>query len=228
MPRTSEIRNNKSSEMVIPFIIDIIENEKELLVFREYIEGKSLEEVLEENGAQSEENVIEWAKELCSMLMYLHTRIPAHIYRDMKPANVILTMDNHVKVIDFGIVRMYDPKKSMDTCALGTKGYAAPEQYGGSRQTDVRTDIFGLGMTLHHLVTGVDPKLPPYDVKPIREINPSLSKGLEYIISKCTEPDPDKRYQNCMELLRDLEDYKDLPKSKGLFEKTFWEKIKRK
>lgn len=141
----------------------------------------------------------------------------------MKPANVILKLDGTIKFIDFGIMRVYKQNQNTDTCTLGTKGYAAPEQYGG-RQTDARTDIFGLGMTMHHLVTGVDPKQPSYQVKPIREINPSLPKGLEYIISKCTELDPDNRYQNVNELMNDLNDYMNLSKPKGLFKRLFGKK----
>ena len=107
-----------------------------------------------------------------------------------------------------------------DTCCLGSKGYAAPEQFGG-RQTDARTDIFGLGMTMFRLITGINPVEPPYEVKPIRQINPELPRGMEYIISKCTQPDPDKRYQSCDELINDLDNYASLNKPKGLFGKLF-------
>ena len=106
---------------------------------------------------------------------------------------------------------------------MGTKGYAAPEQYGGCQQTDARTDIFGLGMTMHHLVTGVDPNQPPYETKPICQINPDLPKGLEYIISKCIQPNPDDRYQNCDELMDDLNNYMNLPK-KSFLGKLFGKK----
>lgn len=106
---------------------------------------------------------------------------------------------------------------------MGKQMCAAPEQFGGS-QTDARTDIFGLGMTLHHLVTGVDPRESPYETKPIYQINPSLPKGLEYIISKCTQLNPNDRYQNCDELMADLIDYMNLPKSKGVLRKLLGKK----
>lgn len=211
----------KLSHPAIPLVVDILEDSDSIFIVREYIEGQSLKQIVTDCGALAEEQVIEWAKELCDMLAYLHNQTPPHIYRDMKPANIVLMKDNHVKVIDFGIVRLYDESKRGDTCCLGTKGYAAPEQFGGMGQTDARTDIFGLGMTMHHLVTGCDPNEPPYEVKPIREINPSLSKGLEYIITKCIAPNPDNRYQSAKELLDDLNNYKNLPKPKGLFEKLF-------
>lgn len=214
----------KLSHPTIPVVVDIWEDNDSIFIIREYVEGQSLKQIVNDFGAQPEEMVIEWAKELCGMLSYLHNQTPPHIYRDMKPANVILMKNQHLKVIDFGIVRLYDESKREDTCCLGTKGYAAPEQYGGYGQTNARTDIFGLGMTMHHLVTGNDPTQPPYEIKPIREMNPSLSKGLEYIISKCIEPNPDNRYQSAMELLDDLNNYRNLPKSKGLLEKLFGKK----
>lgn len=141
----------------------------------------------------------------------------------MKPHNVILTTDGTVKFIDFGIMRTYKTNRKNDTCCLGTKGYAAPEQYGGS-QTDARTDIFGLGMTMFRLVTGVDPNEPPYEIKPIRSVNPNLPKGLEYIISKCIRPNPAERYQSCDELMLDLNNYLNLPKPKGIMGKLFGKK----
>ena len=171
-------------------------------------------------GAQPADKVIEWGKQMCSALGYLHSQNPPLIYRDMKPANVILKPDGAIKFIDFGIMRAYKPNQSSDTCCLGTKGYAAPEQFGGS-QTDARTDIFGLGMTMFRLVTGVDPIEPPYEIKPICMINPSLPKGLEYIISKCIQPNPNERYQSCDELMADLNNYLSLPKPKGIFSKIF-------
>lgn len=208
---------------LIPEVVDFIEEEDSVLVFREYVEGETLEQIVQRDGAQPAEKVIEWAKEICEMLTYLHSRNPAHIYRDMKPSNVLLTTEQRIKVIDFGIVRMYDPEKTKDTYSLGTIGYAAPEQYG-SRQSDARTDIFGLGMTMHHLVTGEDPKMPGYQAVPICRINPELPKGLEYIISKCIEPNPDDRYQSGTELLKDLNDYKSLPRRKSIADKLFAKK----
>ena len=213
----------KLNHPAIPKVVDIGENDESIFIVREYIEGVTLESVVRECGAQSADKVIKWSKELCDMLSYLHNLKPPHIYRDMKPANVILMPDNHLKVVDFGIVRIYDLMKNRDTCWLGTKGYAAPEQYGGCQQTDARTDIFGLGMTMHHLVTGVDPKQPPYETKPICQINPDLPKGLEYIISKCIQPNPDDRYQNCDELMDDLNNYMNLPK-KSFLGKLFGKK----
>ena len=194
----------------LPSIIDVIDTDDTFLIVMDYIEGNSLSSALEEYGAQPQEYVIEWAKQLCDVLGYLHTRTPAIIYRDMKPANVMLKPDGNLTLIDFGTAREYKEKNLADTTCLGTIGYAAPEQFGGMGQTDARTDIYCLGATLYHLVTGCNPSEPPYEMKPIREINPSLSSGLEKIILKCTQRNPDDRYQSCAELMYALEHYEEI------------------
>lgn len=190
-------------------IVDIIDNGNVIYIIEDYIEGETLSTVLENNGAQPQELVIEWAMQICEALEYLHTRKPPIIYRDMKPANVMLKPEGNIKVIDFGIAREYKDQSLADTVSLGTKGYAAPEQFGGKGQTDARTDIYCLGVTLYHLLTGQNPCEPPYEIYPIRHWNPQLSAGLETIIQKCTQLNPDDRYQSCAELLYALHHYEE-------------------
>lgn len=192
----------------LPSIVDVIEDDETFLIVMDYVEGHSLSKALEEYGAQPQEHVIDWAKQLCDVLGYLHSREPAIIYRDMKPANIMLN-DSKVTLIDFGTAREFKEKNLADTTCLGTIGYAAPEQFGGMGQTDARTDIYCLGATLYHLVTGHNPSEPPYEMKPIRQINPSLSTGLEKIIQKCTQKNPNERYQSAAELMYALEHYKE-------------------
>lgn len=196
----------------LPAIIDVIETDGTFLIVMDYIEGKPLSDALTENGALPQEMVIDWAKQLCDVLGYLHTRKPAVIYRDMKPANVMLKPDGKITLIDFGTARKFKETNIADTTCLGTIGYAAPEQFGGEnqRQTDARTDIYCLGSTLYHLVTGHNPCEPPYEMYPIRYWNSNLSEGLEKIILKCTQKNPDDRYQSCDELLYDLEHYNEI------------------
>ena len=200
----------KLSHPSLPSIVDVIEDESTFLIVMDYIQGNPLSRALEEYGAQPQVHVIEWAKQLCDVLGYLHTRTPAIIYRDMKPANVMLKPDGNVTLIDFGTAREFKEKNLADTTCLGTVGYAAPEQFGGMGQTDARTDIYCLGATLYHLVTGMNPCEPPYEIRPIREINPSLSGGLEQIILKCTQRNPQDRYQSCAELMYALEHYDEI------------------
>lgn len=186
----------------LPRIVDIIDDSETIYVVMDYIEGESLDKILLEYGPQPEEIVIDWAKQLCDVLGYLHSK--KIIYRDMKPANVMLKPEGNLKVIDFGIAREYKEQNTADTTVLGTKGYASPEHYG-ARQTDARSDIFTLGMTLHHLLTGVDPRSPDYIYASVRQWNPQLSDGIEAIIDKCTAISPEDRYQSCAELMYDLE-----------------------
>ncbi len=200
----------KLSHPHLPSIIDVIDTDDSFIIIMDYVQGNSLDKALKEFGAQPQEDVIEWAKQLCDVLGYLHTREPAIIYRDMKPANVMLKPDGNISLIDFGTAREHKAAKVEDTTCLGTRGYAAPEQYGGMGQTDARTDIYCLGATIYHLVTGLNPSEPPYEIRPIRQIDPTLSGGLEKIILKCTQNDPNDRYQSCAELMYALEHYNEI------------------
>lgn len=205
----------------LPSIIDVIDGDGSFLIVMDYIEGNSLSKALE-SGAQSQDDVIEWSKQLCDVLGYLHSRKPPIIYRDMKPANVMLKPDGNVSLIDFGTAREFKSSSVEDTTCLGTMGYAAPEQYGGHGQTDARTDIYCLGATMYHLVTGHNPSAPPYEMYPIRQWNPMLSSGLEEIIIKCTQKNPDDRYQSCAELLYALDHYQDLDIENKRKQKRKW------
>ena len=196
----------------LPSIVDIIENSETLLIVMDYIEGNTLEYVLKEQGILSQKLVVSWAKQLCEVLIYLHTRTPPIIYRDMKPANIMLKPDGKIVLIDFGIARKFKKDSSTDTICLGTRGYAPPEQFKGSgqKQTDPRSDIYCLGATLYHLLTGHNPCDPPFEMYPIKKWRKSLSDGLEKIILKCTQENPENRYQTCEELLYALEHYNEI------------------
>lgn len=195
----------------LPRIIDVQEEVDSYIIIMDFVEGISLDKAMEtEGGALPQEDVLQWAIQLCETLHYLHTKDPPIIYRDMKPHNIMRRPDNTIALIDFGTAREYKDGNAADTIALGTKGYAAPEQFmdpnGKVQQTDARTDIYALGVTLHQLLTGKNPTLPPYEFRPIREYDPTLHEGLETIIQRCIQPDPDKRYQSAAELQVDLMD----------------------
>ncbi len=194
----------------LPSVIDIIDYDDSILIVMDYIEGNTLKKAVDEYGPQPQEVVIEWAKQLCDVLGYLHSQNPPVIYRDLKPGNIMLKPDGTIVLIDFGTARKYNSENIDDTIPLGTRGYAAPEQFGGHGQTDARTDIYCLGTTIYHLVTGMNPNEPPYEIRNIRYWDESLSSGLEQIVAKCTQLDPEKRYQNTNELLFALEHYDEL------------------
>lgn len=191
----------------LPSIVDVIDTEDSFLIVMDYIEGKSLQSVLKSNGAQPQDLVVEWGKQLCDVLSYLHNQPQPIIYRDMKPANVMLKPDGNVMLIDFGTARRFKNRAMVeDTTCLGTRGYAAPEQFGGRGETDARTDIYCLGATMYHLLSGHSPADPPYEIKPLSYWDPSFAgKGFEKIINKCCQPDPEARYQTCEELMYALE-----------------------
>ena len=194
----------KLNHPALPRIVDIEQDEKNLYIIEDFIEGTPLDKQLQTRKSFDEATVIEWAKQLCNILYYLHSQKPNPIiYRDMKPSNIIVSADNTVKVIDFGIAREFKKDSGSDTSYMGTRGYAAPEQYGTS-QTDARTDIYSLGVTMYHLLTGKSPNEPPYEFKPLRMVDKSFSEGIEFIVNKCVQNNPANRYQNTTELLHDL------------------------
>ncbi|MCI6041911.1 serine/threonine protein kinase [bacterium] len=209
------------SHKYLPSIVDIIDDGDNFLIVMDYIQGKSLHTILKESMEQegkpiSIEDTISWGKQLCDVLYYLHTRSNPIIYRDMKPANIMLRPNGEIALIDFGTARVFKNGNSEDTTCLGTPGYAAPEQYGGKGQSGPQTDIYCLGATLHHLITGRNPAATPFNFPRITQCRPALLEkssrewrntllGLEMIIEKCTKYEMKDRYQSCAELKYDLE-----------------------
>jgi len=174
----------------------------------DYIEGQTLQEILDQTaGLLPEAAVLRWAGQLCDVLDYLHKQHPPIIFRDLKPANVMLDRSDTVKLIDFGIVRFFKPGKTTDTLRMGTMGYAPPEQYEGRGQTDARSDIYSLGATLHHLLTKRDPtQHPPFSFNsaPPRSLNPAVSPHVEAAITKALAYDRVDRFQSAPEMKRAL------------------------
>jgi WD40 repeat protein len=134
----------------------------------DFIEGETLEAYLDKRGSKllPLEEILAIGLQLCSVLDYLHTRQPPIIFRDLKPANIMLTPLGHIYLIDFGIARHFKLGQSKDTTALGSSGYAAPEQYGKA-QTTALSDIYALGATLHQLLTGDNPADSPFHFAPL-------------------------------------------------------------
>lgn len=210
----------KLNHRSLPRIVDIIMTDDILYIIEDYFEGKSLKELIKHRELCTEFNVINWGIQLCEILVYLHGLKPNPIiYRDMKPGNIIINNDNEVKLIDFGIAREFKFDQDSDTTFIGTIGYAAPEQYRVGSRTDERTDIYGLGMTLHHVLTGVNPVEYPDRFGQIRAVNSSFSSFVKKILSRCVEPDPADRYQTASELLEDLRGAHDPVTNRGLLGK---------
>ena len=154
----------------LPRVADVFEYNHRHYLVMELIDGQTLGQLLDEaDGPLPEKDVVEWGAQLCRVLAFLHTRNPPIIYRDLKPDNIMLdATSGRIKLIDFGIARRFKGDKRSDTLMLGTRGYAAPEQFG-KRESDARTDLFALGATLHHLLTHENPgsrrlfEFPPLD-----------------------------------------------------------------
>ncbi len=161
----------------------------------EYIEGMTLDEYLEHNNAPfPERRVLGWARQLCDVLDYLHSQQPPIIFRDMKPGNIMLMRNGRVKLIDFGIARFFRHASSQDTQLLGTPGFAPPEQYGKA-QTDERSDIYSLAMTLFQLMTFTLSE-KGFGLHDVQSVNPEISLPVARALEKATALSPEDRFQS--------------------------------
>jgi serine/threonine protein kinase len=185
----------------LPAVADLFEHDGRPTMVMEFVAGQSLEDrVREANAPLLEQQVVQYGIQLCRVLHYLHSCEPPIIYRDLKPSNIMLTPDGVLKLIDFGVARTHKKGKSKDTIAMGSAGYAPPEQYGKG-QTDARSDVYALGATLLHLLTNLPP-VPLQTPQPssIRKLNPSVDGRTEGVIIKAMELNRDQRFASCAEM----------------------------
>ena len=189
----------------IPKVSDFFTEGGKHYIIMEFVQGETLEDRLARQGTPcSEQEVRAWARQLSEVLAYLHSQNPPVIFRDLKPSNIMITPQGQVKLIDFGIARLFKPGKTGDTQQMGTPGYAPPEQYGPGQQSDARSDIYSLGVVLHEALTRHDPASTPFRLPPVRQLNPAVSAELEQIIARATQPNMQQRYQSAAELLQAL------------------------
>lgn len=180
------------SHPALPEVVDrFSEGGRQYLVL-ERVEGPTLDQVLQRRGGPIDEReAVRWARQLCEVLAYLHGCVPPVVYRDLKPANVMLSVDGRVRLIDFGIARPLHPQRAGDTAAYGTPGYAPPEQHAGHAVP--ASDVHALGVTLFQLLTGCDPQSDAFRLVPARTLNPVLSTEAEALMIDCTRPNPAER-----------------------------------
>jgi serine/threonine-protein kinase len=199
-------------------VYDFGEDNGVLYLAMEFLEGKSLEKLVQEQTVLPIETILPIYDQICSALDHAHRNKVVH--RDMKPANIMILQNGLVKVTDFGIAKMMAMGMTQAGQILGTPNYMSPEQVKG-RQIDGRSDIFSLGVILYELVTGEKPfggqnittviyKIINENPIPPRELDASIHAGLSYVISKALAKNPDERYQTCRELSEDLKNYKSL------------------
>jgi eukaryotic-like serine/threonine-protein kinase len=160
----------------------------------DFIEGMTLESyrLKSASACLPLEETLAIGIRLCEVLDYLHSHHPPIIFRDVKPDNIMLTSDDHLYLIDYGVARYYRAGKSRDTIAFGSPGFAPPEQYGKT-QTTAQSDIYSLGVTLYQLLTGVDPSLSPFRFPALRVLDVTLPEELETLVAQMLEMDVQKR-----------------------------------
>ena len=199
-------------------VYDFGEDNGVLYLAMEFLQGKSLENMVQEQGVLPMETILPIYEQICSALDHAHRNKVVH--RDMKPANIMILENGLVKVTDFGIAKMMAMGMTQAGQILGTPNYMSPEQVKG-RQIDGRSDIFSLGVILYELVTGEKPfggqnittviyKIINENPIPPRELDATIPAGISYVISKALAKSPDERYQTCHELAEDLKNYRNL------------------
>ena len=174
----------------IPRIYDVLIEQGKTFVILEYFQGNTLDKMIKKRPEFNEKKLANILLQMCEILSFLHEKSPAIIHKDLKPENVIIDINDRVKLIDFGSARCVKENQSRDTVLLGTHGYAAPEQYG-FKQTDQRTDIYALGVMVDEIAQNFEMK---------------LSKEFNRIVSKCKEIDPDNRFSNVREIAYAVQD----------------------
>jgi len=185
----------------LPKVVDHFEESNRAFLVMEFIDGQSLQQLLEEaTYGLLETEVLGWMIQVSHVLEYLHNQQPPIIFRDLKPGNIMLSNHGMIKLIDFGIARTYKVNKTKDTITMGSANYAPLEQWGKG-QTDARSDVYGLGATMYHLLTK---RLPPLASEPKltspTHHEPTISPETEEIILKAMAKEPEDRYQSAQEM----------------------------
>src|SRR5258706_12102859 len=194
---------------LIPNVTDNFDEGSHYFMVQDYVEGENLEQRMERlKQPMREREALGYASEVLDVLDYLAQQTPPIVHRDIKPANIIIgSKDKRAHLVDFGIARADVARnvKRKQTSALGTPGYAPPEQYQGN--ADPRSDLYALGATLHHVLTNRAPRnYPPFTYPPVRTLNPQLSPEVERVVARAVNNDITQRYQSAAAMKRDVDD----------------------
>ncbi len=196
----------------LPIVAELFANDGRPTLVMEFVPGQTLEDrIRDANAPLLKKDAVGYGIQLCRVLEYLHSQDPPIIYRDLKPSNIIITPDGVIKLIDFGVARKYDRSKRKDTIAMGSAGYAPPEQYGKG-QTDARSDVYALGATMLHLLTNLPP-VPLQTPQPgaISKLNPSVDARTEAVVIRAMTLERERRFASCAEMERALHACLDSP-----------------
>ena len=211
----------KLSHPNIPKIIDMEEDSEAVYLIREYAEGKDLEQWLEEKGKFQETELVQIARQLASALRYLHEGLEMPIiYRDLKPENIILNEEGYLFLIDFGIARYASPERTKDTYFLGTRAYAAPEQFGVFR-SDEKSDVYAFGMTLYYLLGRHKITEAPYKRREMESWLTEYSEDFIHLVYACSHPQREKRPESFSEILNRLSEADESMKKPSIPEKAW-------
>jgi len=173
----------------------IIENGR-VYIIMDMVRGTDLEDVLRQRGQMSEREVLSIASQVCDILYYLHHQANAVVFRDVKPSNIMFDNDGFVTMIDFGIARFTNSQRGI---VMGTPGYAPPEQYRGD--ISVASDIYALGATMHHLLTGRDPRgQKPFSFPPVRDLAPHVSQLTADVVQRALQLNPNDRFLSALDM----------------------------
>lgn len=194
---------------LVPNVTDSFQEGTRYFMVQEYVPGENLEDRMERvKQPMPEREALSYASQILDVLDYLEQQKPPIVHRDIKPANIIIgSKDKRAHLVDFGIARADENKNSKrkQTSALGTPGYAPPEQYQGN--ADTRSDLYALAATLHHILTNRDPRnYPPFAYPGVRTLNPQLSPEIERVLNRELTIDVNKRYQNAASMKHDIDD----------------------
>ncbi len=193
---------------LVPTVTDSFQEHSRYFMVQEYVAGENLEAHMERiNRPMPEREALTYASQVLDILDYLSQLKPPIVHRDIKPANIIIgSKDKRAHLVDFGIARADETKNAQrkQTSALGTPGYAPPEQYQGN--ADPRADIYALAATLHHLLTNRDPReFPPFIYPPARSINKGLTADSERVLEHALQINVNNRYQKAADMKRDID-----------------------
>lgn len=190
----------------LPRIYDHFTEQGRWYLVMDFLEGQTLEDYLlqQPDHRLSLAETFAIALQLCSVLDYLHSRQPPIIFRDLKPSNMLYTPSKHLYLIDFGIARHFKPGQPKDTIPFGSPGYAAPEQYGKA-QTTPQSDIYSMGVLLHHVLSGEDPSETPFLLSPLRLAGPEALAELKTLIERMTQLNPRQRPTSIAEVQGQLQ-----------------------
>jgi serine/threonine-protein kinase len=180
----------------IPRIYASFEDEQRHYLAMDFVRGEDLEDVIRREGSIPEARALAWADQVFDVIEYLHRQRPPIIFRDMKPSNIMIERDGGVKIIDFGIAKVL--QGTQRGTQIGTPGYAPPEQYQGL--ATVASDVYALGATLHHMLTGRDPRdEPPFSFSPVYGLKPSVSRRTSDAVQRALQMRPEDRWPSVAE-----------------------------